>query len=64
MNDNPMAVTVAGVRWVPFSVEFQTDEGRFSFELFAVDAAHAEARLEDLKATARISGELFGRAKA
>lgn len=56
---NPLAVIDQGTRWVPFSVEFNTDEGKFSFELFAVDWAHAEARLEDLKATARISGELL-----
>ena len=43
--DNPMAVVVNGVTWVPFSVDFQTQEGTFRFELFALDWAHAEMRL-------------------
>lgn len=58
---NPLAVVVNGVEWRPFSVEFTTDEGTFGFELFAVDWAHAEMRLEELKATARIMGEVHGR---
>ncbi len=55
---NPMAVRVGNVDWVPFSVDFDTDEGPFSFTLYAVDWVHAMARLEDLKATARIGGEI------
>ena len=57
---NPRAVIVDGVRWVPYNIAFKTDEGEFSFELFAVNILHAAARLEDLKATAEIKGELFG----
>jgi hypothetical protein len=44
-------------KWAPFLVEFQTQEGAFFFELFAVDWAHALDRLEELKATARVVGE-------
>jgi hypothetical protein len=61
---NELAVFINGVRWVPFSVEFKTDEGRFSFELYAVNAEHAAARLEDLKATAKVAGEIVGRTAA
>jgi hypothetical protein len=46
--------------WVPFIVEFQTQEGAFMFDLYAVDWAHAMERLEELKATARIIGEKKG----
>lgn len=55
--DNPMATFVNGVRWVPFIVDFDTQEGVFSFHLYAVDRAHALDRLEELKRTARILGE-------
>lgn len=61
---NPMAVIVNGVEWRPFSVEFDTQEGVFSVELFAVNWAHAEMRLEELKATARIVGESHGKVPA
>lgn len=61
---NPRAVVVNGIRWVPFSVEFDTDEGTFTCELFAVNWQHAEERLTELKATARIAGELCGRIAA
>lgn len=60
---NPLAVSEGGAKWVPFIVEFQTQEGAFSFELWAVDMGHALERLEELKATAKISGELHGRIK-
>lgn len=61
---NPMSVTVGGVKWLPFSVEFDTQEGEFSFTLYALDWAHALMRLEELKATARIVGEIQGEVKA
>lgn len=65
MNEpNPMAVIVNGVEWRPFSVEFDTQEGVFDFHLYAVDHAHAIDRLEELKATARIAGEVVGRIAA
>ncbi len=62
--NNPLAVVVNGIEWVPFSIEFDTQEGLFSCELFAVNLQHAMERLEELKATARISGEICGRVKA
>ena len=58
------AVTVAGVKWLPFLVEFETQEGTFQFELFALDWAHAIDRLEELKATAKVIGEKGGRIEA
>lgn len=55
-----MAVIVRGYEWRPFDVEFDTAEGRFSFHLFALNLQHAQERLEELKATARVTGEIFG----
>ncbi len=55
---NPMAVRVGGVEWLPYSVEFDTQEGPFTFTLYAVSWPHAMDILEELKATARIGGEI------
>ena len=49
-----------GAEWRPFLVEFTTQEGDFTVELWAVDWVHAQDRLEELKATARIKGEKKG----
>lgn len=57
-------VTVDGVNWLPFLVEFETQEGTFQFELFALDWVHAIDRLEELKATAKVIGEKSGRVAA
>lgn len=61
---NDQAVTVNGVEWRPFLVEFDTQEGTFGFEIFAASAVHAIEVLDDLKRTAKIKGEVFGRIKA
>lgn len=58
---NPAAVIVNGIEWCPFCVDFETQEGTFSFHLYAVDMAHALERLEELKATAKITGELVAK---
>lgn len=63
MSENKLAVYVNGIRWVPFSVDFMTQEGLYSVELFAVDRAHAEMRLEELKATAQIGGEIIAKGR-
>lgn len=59
--NNPEAVIVNGVEWRPFSVAFDTQEGHFTFDLYAVNWQHAEMRLEELKATARVDGEIVER---
>jgi hypothetical protein len=59
MDDRP-SVVVGGVRWYPFIVDFDTQEGSFTFHLYAIDMPHAIERLEELKATARIVGQCEG----
>ena len=61
---NPRSVSDMGALWVPFGVEFDTQEGRFTFELWAVDLAHAHDRLSELKATAKIYGEIHAQVRA
>jgi hypothetical protein len=59
-----LAVTVNGIRWLPYEVEFDTAEGKFTVELFAVSRIHALERLEELKATARLTGwEIIGKSR-
>ena len=53
-----MSVIVNGVEWKCFACEFETQEGQFVFNLYAIDMPHAIDRLGELKATAKISGEL------
>lgn len=61
MEQNPLAVFVDGVEWRPFVVEFKTQEGKFNTEIFAVNIAHAIERLEELKQTAIIRGEIVAK---
>jgi hypothetical protein len=61
---NDMAVIVGGIEWRPFIVDFDTQEGQFSFHLYAIDMPHAFERLDELKASARIVGECHGVIKA
>jgi hypothetical protein len=50
-------VIVNGVKWLPFLVEYDTQEGSFQFEIYAVDWSHAIDRLEELMATAKVIGK-------
>jgi hypothetical protein len=60
MEANPMAVVVDGVQWRPFTIEFETQEGAFHTQIYAVNWEHAVERLEELKQTAFIMGEVYG----
>ncbi|AVJ20990.1 MULTISPECIES: hypothetical protein [Pseudomonas] len=51
-------VKVSGVWWKLFSIEFQTPDGKFSTYIYALDAEHASYRLEELKLTAVVFGEV------
>lgn len=54
MNTKTQYIDSRGIKWSMFSCKFDTQEGEFSFHLWAVDQAHAIERLEELKATARV----------
>lgn len=51
-------VTVNGITWYLFSVDFDTADGAFSTYLYAIDHGHAALRLEELKESARIVGQI------
>lgn len=52
------SVVVDGVTWNLFSVDFDTADGAFSTYLYAIDHGHAALRLEELKESARIGGQI------
>lgn len=54
------AVTVNGVKWKLFCVEFETADGKFITWVYAVDHGHAALILDEMKATAKVSGEFGG----
>ncbi|WP_296201746.1 hypothetical protein [uncultured Hyphomicrobium sp.] len=47
------------VKWFKFTCSFASDDGEYDFTLWARDAADAEKRLADLRATAKLDGQLF-----
>lgn len=56
----PLTVTVGGHQWHLFACEYDTPDGTFAFDIYALSREHAGVMLEELKATARISGKVEG----
>ena len=56
----PITVSVDGRYWHLFEVEFDTAEGKFSTHIYAISAEHASHVVEELKATARLAGQVCG----
>jgi hypothetical protein len=52
-------VTVNGRVWNLYSFDFQTADGLFSSYLYAISFEHAAAILEELKETAKLSGQII-----
>lgn len=52
------SVVVNGVTWNLFSVDFDTADGVFSTYIYAIDHGHAALRLEEMKESARIAGQI------
>ena len=50
---------VDGKLWKPYSISFTTQEGEFSFEIYALSMEHASYILEDIKRTGKLDGELL-----
>lgn len=56
----PVSAVVDGRRWRLFGFTFDTADGPFAGHLYALSLEHAVALLEELKASARIDGEVLG----
>ena len=48
-----------GREWRTFTASYDTADGRFAFTFMALSMEHAAAMLEELKATARLDGEVM-----
>lgn len=49
-----------GYVWQPYSIEFDSPEGLFSFDIYAISFEHAELQLQAIKESAKVSGRLEG----
>ena len=57
---SPLVRSIDGRNWRLFVFSYETADGVFSGHLYALSMEHAAARLEELKATAKLDGELRG----
>lgn len=51
-------VTVNGVPWVLFSAQYETPDGTYEFYFYAISFYHAEMVLQELKSTAKLTGQV------
>ncbi len=51
-------VNVNGREWQLFAVDYDTADGKFTFYIYALSYEHALMMLDELKATARIGGQV------
>ena len=49
-----------GFEWKPYSIEFESADGTFCFEIWAISFEHAELLIQDIRQTAKLSGEIIG----
>jgi hypothetical protein len=55
-----IAPVVNGRTWRLFDAEFETADGKFTFYFYALSFEHASYVLEELKATAKLGGQIEG----
>lgn len=48
-----------GVQWFKFTCEFECDDSKWGFEIWALDHQDAMRRVEALKASASVKGKLY-----
>lgn len=53
-------VVVNGRRWYLYDVEYETPDGRFSTNIYALSDGHAAMRVQELRETAVLSGRILG----
>ena len=53
-------IDTSGIKWLPFSVSFRNeiDDQDFSFNIWAVDMAHAEEQLQCIKTNGKLDGQI------
>ncbi len=58
MMNAPLRVVVNDRVWHLFDCEYDTADGKFSFYIYALSMEHAAAMLQELKATAKLLGQV------
>lgn len=58
MPASPLQVQVQGRTWRMFSCGYSTPDGEFSFYIYALSWEHAQLMLDDIKANAKVDGEI------
>jgi hypothetical protein len=54
----PLTVTVNDRAWHLFGCEYDTPDGKFAFDIYALSHEHAAMMLDELKSTARLLGKI------
>ena len=47
------------VKWFKFYCSFQCEDGEFAFSIWALNQADAERRMEQLRKTAKVEGQIY-----
>lgn len=55
-----LSCVVNGKTWHLYGVDFETADGKFSTYVYAISEEHASHIVEELKATAKLTGRLEG----
>lgn len=55
---DPLTCVLDGRTWRTYACSYETADGTFSFQIMAISTEHAAAMLEELKATAKLDGEV------
>jgi hypothetical protein len=53
-----LRAVVDGREWRTYTCSYDTADGKFAFTIMAISMEHAAAMLEELRATAKLDGEL------
>lgn len=51
-------IDARGHHWKLYSISFESPEGTFSFDIYAISHEHAELQLDAIRETAKVDGEL------
>lgn len=56
----PIVVEVNGKTWHRYTCSFKSQDGKYCFDIYALNDYHAELLMSDLRDSARVDGRLAG----
>lgn len=59
MSEKPKYLDPQGRSWNKYTCSFESPDGKYGFELWAISFEHAQLQLDALKETGRVDGEVF-----